>query len=91
MHASLFREGNEVFAVSESRNEEFVVAMMMTRRPTMSYGIDFSCNAEIQKAYTMIASGGHVLRPLGPQPWTPCSADVVDRYGVYWYLYIPED
>jgi uncharacterized glyoxalase superfamily protein PhnB len=37
-----------------------------------------------------LAKEGRVLRPLGALPWTPRSADVVDRYGVCWYLYVSQ-
>ena len=90
MHAELQKDGKEVFAVSESGNTAFREAMLATKLPTMSYGIDFETEAEIEKAYGMLRDGGHVLRALGPLPWSPCSADVVDRFGVYWYIYIPE-
>jgi len=56
----------------------------------MSYGINFAHEAETRKAYDMLASEGHVLRPLGPLPWNACCADVVDKYGVYWYIYTLE-
>ena len=90
MHASLCRDGDEIFAVSQSINEDFAETMLSAPLPTMSYSIDFDSEEEVHKAYSMLAEGGHVLRPLGALPWTPCSADVVDQYGVYWYIYIPE-
>ena len=90
LHAELCKDGVEVFAVSESGNVEFAEAMRTTHWPTMSYGIDFDREAETRRAYDMLASDGHVLRPLGPLPWNPCCADVVDKYGVYWYIYTLE-
>jgi uncharacterized glyoxalase superfamily protein PhnB len=58
--------------------------------PTMSYGIDLNSEEKTRKVYALLAEGGHVLRPLGPLPWNPCCADVVDKYGVYWYIYTVE-
>jgi len=90
MHAVLLRDGNEVFAVSESQNEAFVNVMLTSSlkeaRPTMSYGITFDNEDEVKKAYSMLAEGGKVLFPLGSLPWSSCCADVVDKYGVYWYI-----
>jgi PhnB protein len=88
LHAALYKDGTEIFAVSESCNKEFVETMLNTSWPTMSYGINFDSEEEIRKAYAFLADGGHVLRPLGPLPWSPCSADVVDKYGIYWYICI---
>lgn len=90
IHAVLLRDGHEVFAVSESRNDDFVNAMLSSSlkesRPTMSYGINFDNEDEVRKAYSMLVEGGKVLFPLGSLPWSSCCADVVDKYGVYWYI-----
>lgn len=90
LHAVLQRDGNEVFAVSESQNDEFVNTMLASSlkesRPTMSYGLNFDNEDEVKKAYSMLAEGGKVLLPLGSLPWSSCCAEVVDKYGVYWYI-----
>ncbi|MCL6458644.1 MAG: VOC family protein, partial [Gorillibacterium sp.] len=90
MHAELKKNGQEIFAVIESGNEAFVEAMLTSGsvRPTMSYGIDLDSEEEVRKAYSMLIEGGNILRSIGPLPWSPCSADVIDKYGVYWYIYL---
>ncbi|ADL50819.1 VOC family protein [Clostridium cellulovorans] len=90
MHAALLKDGHEVFAVSESRNDDFLKVMLASSlkesRPTMSYGINFDNEEEVKKAYAMLIDGGTVLFPLGSLPWSSCCAEVVDKYGVYWYI-----
>lgn len=80
----------EVFTVSESQNDAFVNVMLMSSlkgsRPTMSYSIDFVSEDEVRKAYSVLAEGGKVLLPLGSLPWSSCCAEVVDKFGVYWYI-----
>ncbi len=92
MHAALLKDNEEIFAVSESHNEALVKMMLSSSlieaRPTMSYGINFSSEDEIRKAYDMLRVDGTVLLPLGPLPWSECAAEVVDKYGVYWYIYL---
>ncbi|NLV58805.1 MAG: VOC family protein [Clostridiales bacterium] len=91
LHGALLRDGQEVFAVSESRNDAFVQTMLASNlkdaRPTMSYSIDFGSKEEVEKAYALLAKEGTVLLPLGSLPWCSCCAEVVDRFGVYWYLW----
>ena len=89
LHAELLKDGQKIFAVSESSEEVIPEAMLKTQRPTMSYEIDFESEEEVKKAYCLLAEDGHVLRPLGPLPWSPCSADIVDKFGVCWYIFIP--
>ncbi|WP_327196402.1 VOC family protein [Paenibacillus sp. FSL R7-269] len=90
MHASSLRDGQEIFAVSESHNETLVNLMRSSSlegsRPTMNYGISFEREEEVKKAYEMLAKGGTALFPLGALPWSSCCAEVVDKYGVYWYI-----
>jgi len=91
LHAALLKDGQEVFAVSESQNDAMVSLMLAANqtdaRPTMSYGIDFATKAEIDHAYALLTQGGAILHAIGPLPWCDYCADVVDKYGVYWYLY----
>lgn len=90
LHAELHRDGHEIFAVSESRNNNFVDIMLASSlegsRPTMSYGINFDNENQVKTAYEMLAKDGKVLLPLGSLPWSSCCAEVVDKYGVYWYI-----
>jgi len=90
MHAELCRDGREIFAVSESGNEALVKLMLASNlkdaRPTMSLGITFDSPEEVKKAYAILARDGTVLFPLGSLPWSSCCAEIVDKYGVCWYL-----
>ena len=90
LHAALEKDGHEVFAISECTNEPFVKMMLAsnlkTARPTMSYGLDFDSPEAVRKAYEILSVDGTVLLPIGALPWSACCAEVVDRYGVYWYL-----
>ena len=90
LHAELMKEGQSIFAVSENTDEALVQAMLKSERPTMSYGLNLGSNAELEHAFQVLSAGGHVLRALGPLPWTPLSADLVDRYGVCWYIFVSQ-
>jgi uncharacterized glyoxalase superfamily protein PhnB len=90
LHAELERAGNSIFAVSESRDAGIREATLSAKQPTMSLGVNLDSEEELKHAYETLAKGGHVLRPLGELPWSPCSADVVDKYGVCWYIYVSQ-
>jgi len=90
LHAELLKGGVSIFAVSENNDEAIAQAMLASKRPTMSYGINLDSEAELQHAYRTLVEGGHILRELGQLPWSPCSADVVDKYGVCWYIYVSQ-
>ena len=90
MHAALLKDGEEIFCVSESRNDTYVEMMLRStlkeNRPVMSYGLDFASADEVKTAFAALAADGNVMLPVGSLPWSACCAEVIDKYGVYWYL-----
>ena len=90
LHAELLKGEQSIFAVSENSDEEIVRSMLGSKQPTMSYGINLDNDEELHHAYKILAEGGHILRELGSLPWSPCSADIVDKYGVCWYIYVSQ-
>lgn len=90
LHAELEKDGRSIFAVSESEDEPIRNAMLQARQPTVSLGLSLPSDDDLRQAYQKITADGRVLRPLGSLPWSPFSADVVDRYGVCWYLYVSQ-
>lgn len=90
LHAELQKEGRTIFAVSENGEESMGKLMLAAKQPITSCGVNLDNDDELQHAYDLLRTGGHVLRELGPLPWSPCSADVVDKYGVCWYLFVSQ-
>lgn len=88
LHAELEKDGNCIFAVSESNDVTIRNEMISANQPTMSLGVNLNNDVELLHAYEILIKDGHILRPLGPLPWSPCSADVVDKYGVCWYIFV---
>lgn len=90
LHAELLKDDASVFAVSESDDEDTKHAMLQAKQPTMSLGINLNNDSELRHAYEALIKDGHALRLLGSLPWSPLSADVVDKFGVCWYLYVSQ-
>jgi len=90
LHAELLKGEVTIFAVSENNDEEIVQTMLTAKQPTMSYAINLDNDEELRHAYQILAEGGHILRDLGALPWSPSSADIVDKYGVCWYIYVSQ-
>lgn len=88
LHAELCREGKEIFDVSEeTRNGVYAeLALTSTQRPIMTYGINFDNGDEVRKAYRMLFEGGRVILPVSSLPWSPCCCEVIDKYGIDWFV-----
>lgn len=90
MHAPLYRDNQEIFAICEADSGDLVKTIHNAASrnivPIASHGIDFDTEEEVKKAYEILKEEGVVIRPLGQLPWDTCSADIVDKFGVCWYL-----
>ena len=83
-HSMLYKEGKAVIAVSEEASNENI------EKCTVSLGVTFESEAEVQRAYDLLREGGKIKTPIGALPWSPCAADVIDKFGVLWYITMPQ-
>ena len=90
LHAELEKNNHSIFAVSESNDTEIAKYLLHAKQPITSLVINLDNNDELNHAYEILSKNGHVLRSLGSLPWSPCSADIVDKYGVCWYIYVSQ-
>lgn len=83
-HSELYRDGAEVLSVVEAASDA------PTGEQTVQLGITLENEAEVRRAFELLRQGGSVLTPVGPLPWSPCAASVLDRFGVWWYITMPQ-
>ncbi|OPX44156.1 hypothetical protein CLHUN_19550 [Ruminiclostridium hungatei] len=89
MHVELYLDGELLMAVSEAGSQvgsELMKGHSSADYPTMNFGVSLGNEEAVKRAYNILAEGGNVLLPLGPLPWNTCCANVIDKFGVFWYL-----
>lgn len=89
MHAELEVDGKPILAVSESANDigwRLLKEYSPSVYPTMNFGVTLADEGAVKQAYDALSEGGVILLPLGRLPWSDCCANVVDRFGVFWYV-----
>ncbi|MGI6664611.1 MAG: VOC family protein [Christensenellaceae bacterium] len=82
-HSELYKDDQEILSVveaSEHSAEENIVQLGMT----------LDSAAAVERAYALLSEGGTIKTPLGPLPWSPCAAEVKDKFGVWWYITAPQ-
>lgn len=42
----------------------------------------------VRNAYDVLREGGTVIDPLGPCPWSSCCSNLIDKFGVFWWISI---
>ncbi len=82
-HSELYKDGEEIFSVVEAAHAE-------SRDNTVQVSVILDNEAEVRKAYALLKEGGIVETPIGPMPWSPCAAVIIDRFGVWWYITAPQ-
>ena len=50
----------------------------------------FSSREELLSAFNLLKEDGHVRLDICELPWSPCAASVTDKFGVNWYLSLPQ-
>ena len=82
-HSELYRDGEEFLSVVESPDGN-------TDEHTVQLGVTFSDEAKVRKAYALLVEDGIIKTPIGPLPWSPCAVDLIDKFGVWWYITAPQ-
>jgi len=78
------------------RNDEPFCSVVEAKEDTYSpcnpieLGVDFGSERELAHAFALLSAGGKVEMEMQELPWSPCAAIVRDRFGVRWFLSLPQ-
>jgi PhnB protein len=89
MHAELYVDGVLLLALSESNNDiarENRMKYSATTYPAMNFCVSMENEQAVKKAYDILKEDANILYPLGPLPWNTCCANLVDKFGIFWYI-----
>lgn len=84
MHAELNVYG-QILAISEAdKNEE------RNTGNVMQFCLHFGDGKEdlVQKAYDVLKDGAEIIGPLGPCEFSSLMVALIDKYGVYWCIFV---
>ena len=89
-HCVLLRNGEEYISVSE---DKYLPEMLIKNypdeiRPLMLFKVEFENEDDLKKAFTILSKEGNPCAGLKVEPWSKLSCDVIDRFGVFWYLVV---
>jgi PhnB protein len=89
MHAELYVDGELLLALSESNNDiakENRMKYSATTYPAMNFCVSMKNEQAVKKAYDILKEDANILYPLGALPWSSCCANLVDKFGIFWYI-----
>lgn len=82
-------DGELLMALSEANNRiagDGRMAYIETTYPAMNFTVNLNHQHAVENAYEVLKENANTLYPLGPLPWSACCANLVDRFGVFWYI-----
>ena len=82
MHSELNAYG-QIIAVSEVPDNSVI-------GNTMQFCFHFGDGGEecVRNAYEILKDGATVCVPMGPCDYSPCMFSLIDKFGVYWCLFV---
>ena len=88
-HSELAFEG-QVLAVAERNSAYAIGGEEAVTGNVMQFCLDYGEGGEerVTRAYDTLREGATLLIPLGPCEYSPLMADLIDRYGVRWCLFV---
>lgn len=86
-HCELTVNGQLFLAVSEAPEESDVSKKTVWQ--TMAFNVyDMGSEEVVRKAYDTLREDGTVIDPLGPCDWNPYCSNLIDKFGVFWWIAI---
>lgn len=86
-HCELFIDGHLFMAVSEAPDNCDVSKKTVWQ--TMAFNAyDMGSEESVRHAYDILRDGGTVIDPIGPCDWNSCCSNLIDKFGVFWWIAI---
>lgn len=82
-HSELCCDGQEVFDVVESKDAAPCDDIVQV-------GMELANEDAVRRAFALLSEGGKIETPLGPLPWSDFAGALRDKFGVRWYLSVPQ-
>ena len=86
-HCELTVNGELFMAVSEAPEDCDTSKKRVWQ--TMAFNVyDMGSEEAVRNAYDVLRDGGTVIDPLGPCDWNPYCSNLIDKFGVFWWIAI---
>ena len=89
-HCVLTRNGEEYISVSEDKYlpDALTKSCPDGIQPVMLFKVEFEDEATLKRAFDLLSKDGDPCEGLKVEPWSVVSCDVIDGFGVFWYLIV---
>lgn len=89
-HSELLKDGEPFLAVAEVNNENRPDAMDLSHNNPVELGYTVESKDEFDRIFAVLKEEGRVIIDPCTLPWSPLATVVMDRFGVRWYITLPQ-
>jgi uncharacterized glyoxalase superfamily protein PhnB len=86
MHCELFCDDDFFMALSEAPPE--CDTTKKTSWQQMAFNVTLGSREAVQTAFDILSKGGNVIDGPAPCPWNEYCSNLIDKYGVFWWIAI---
>ena len=89
-HCNLLKDGEEYISVSEDKYlpDALIKEYPNETKPIMLFGVEFENEDDLKRAFELLSKDGNPCAGLKVEPWSKLSCDIIDKFGVFWYLIV---
>lgn len=89
-HSELLKDGELFLAVAEANDVNLPNGMNLSYDNPVELGYTVKSTDEFYSIYSILKEEGKVITDVCEFPWSPLATVVMDKYGVRWYITLPQ-
>lgn len=89
-HSELLKDGELFLAVAEANDANLPNGMNLSYDNPVELGYTVKSTDEFYSIYSILKEEGKVITDVCEFPWSPLATVVMDKYGVRWYITLPQ-
>lgn len=89
-HSELLKDGEPFLAVAEANDANLPNGMNLSYDNPVEMGYTVQSKDEFYRISSILKEDGKVITDVCSFPWSPLATVVMDKYGVRWYITLPQ-
>lgn len=89
-HSELLKDGSPFLAVAEANDTNLPNGMSLSYDNPVEMGYTVMSEDEFYRIYSILKEEGKMITNICSFPWSPLATVVMDKFGVRWYITLPQ-
>lgn len=89
-HSELLKDGVHFLAVAEANEDNLPNGINLSYDNPVEMGYTVMSIEEFYRIFTILKKEGKIITDVCELPWSPLATTVMDKFGVRWYITLPQ-